>query len=431
MQVVRNLNEIVYEPINQDYGWGKYGEFKVLIRRRDGYVNATKLCKEGGKEFFHWSSNEASKRMANELSTSLGIPRDGLFQVIVGGIDADLRGTYVHQDLVPHIASWISPQFAIKVSRIVNDFIVCQYEQAIREKNGEISQLKLLNEKIEKKFKEEERRHEESERRFRESERRYEETKISLEEAHRKLDLANENIIEAVRGVNRANNNTQGVQRTLDGAVETRVPFRHIQNKDTETYALYFCFEDEHGRHYTQCRARPFHIKNREKRLRERFPNFRRSAIIAPVPNARTLASEFERRVQERGAEFNLKFQSIILPHNGNLTEQEMVEMAHEVFDERLEPAEEAKELFPKIDVEIDQEGRITAGAQEELKIEPEPEPEEPTYEQRFVELMSQTQNQLREVAREFPRDKTFGGWSGKNKTDLAHWILRRQGFSA
>jgi hypothetical protein len=206
MQVVRNLKEIVYEPINQDYGWGKYGEFKVLIRRRDGFVNITKLCRDGGKNFKHWNENSSSKKMVEELSQVVGIPTTQLMETHQAGSDYELSGTYVHQDLVPHIASWISPQFAIKVSRIVNNFIVCQYEQAMREKNGEISQLKMLNEKIEKKYKEEERR--------------YEETKRSLDEARRKLDLANENI----QKIDQEGKITSGAQEEPEPEPEPKTP---------------------------------------------------------------------------------------------------------------------------------------------------------------------------------------------------------------
>src|SRR5277367_3830969 len=36
------------------------------------YVNATKLCKDGGKEFKHWHENVASKRFIKALEEQLG-----------------------------------------------------------------------------------------------------------------------------------------------------------------------------------------------------------------------------------------------------------------------------------------------------------------------------------------------------------------------
>src|SRR3977135_1281067 len=42
--------------------------------------------------------------------------------------DKLIEGTYVHQDLIPHIASWVSIKFAMMVSRIVREYIVSQYK---------------------------------------------------------------------------------------------------------------------------------------------------------------------------------------------------------------------------------------------------------------------------------------------------------------
>lgn len=52
-----------------------------------------------------------------------------------------MRGTYVHPLLIPHIASWISSAFAIKVSIIVNNFIVNEYKEKINNLEEKISDL--------------------------------------------------------------------------------------------------------------------------------------------------------------------------------------------------------------------------------------------------------------------------------------------------
>jgi hypothetical protein len=55
--------------------------------------------------------------------------------VVSGGQVVEIRGTYAHPDLVPHIACWVSPDFAVKVSKIVNAHIVRKYKNALaREK---------------------------------------------------------------------------------------------------------------------------------------------------------------------------------------------------------------------------------------------------------------------------------------------------------
>jgi hypothetical protein len=66
---MNTLSELIYEPVNEEYGWGLYGEFRVLIRRKDGYVNVTKLCKDGGKELSDWTRLE---RQENSLKKQSG-----------------------------------------------------------------------------------------------------------------------------------------------------------------------------------------------------------------------------------------------------------------------------------------------------------------------------------------------------------------------
>jgi hypothetical protein len=113
---------MIYEAVTPEYGWGKYGEFRVLIRKKDGYINATKLCKDGGKELFHYMENKTSKRLIDEFIQNLKIQRSQLIEVFKAGSRYELNGTYVHQDLIPHIASWVSPRFAVQISNILRQW---------------------------------------------------------------------------------------------------------------------------------------------------------------------------------------------------------------------------------------------------------------------------------------------------------------------
>ena len=44
-----SLNQIIFDYINNDYAYGKYGEFTVIMMTSNRYINATKLCKQYGK----------------------------------------------------------------------------------------------------------------------------------------------------------------------------------------------------------------------------------------------------------------------------------------------------------------------------------------------------------------------------------------------
>ena len=90
------------------------------------YINATKMCKDANKRFKNWLQNQSSKDLINQLEASASFQANGPAneKSITGGNNSALRGTYVHRKLIGHIASWASPTFALKVSDIVEEYIL-------------------------------------------------------------------------------------------------------------------------------------------------------------------------------------------------------------------------------------------------------------------------------------------------------------------
>lgn len=98
----------------------------IQRRQVDGFVNATAMCKAGGKRWTLYSANDRTKQYVCALATSLGIqipcaaaevgfPTSGipgLIHVIKGG-SPELQGTWVHPRLAVDLARWISPAFAV------------------------------------------------------------------------------------------------------------------------------------------------------------------------------------------------------------------------------------------------------------------------------------------------------------------------------
>jgi len=147
MQTV-DLRDIAFENINDDYAWGNYIDFKVIIMRKNGYINVSKICDETGKLLGTWKRSKAAEELLEEISSSMQICIDDL--LMIPNVGNELRGTYAHPDLVPHITAWISPKFAVKVARIVNSYIVAQ-EKAKIEAEKRLLELKnkdLTNENI-------------------------------------------------------------------------------------------------------------------------------------------------------------------------------------------------------------------------------------------------------------------------------------------
>jgi hypothetical protein len=107
--------ELPYIPYRID------GEI-VTLRQRDGYINATAMCKAAGREFKHYNKNKQTKAFLAELSAEVGILTTELIQTLSGGTPA-LKGTWVHPRVAIHLAQWLSPKFAVRVSKWVYDWL--------------------------------------------------------------------------------------------------------------------------------------------------------------------------------------------------------------------------------------------------------------------------------------------------------------------
>src|SRR5437868_626576 len=46
---IDNIKNIMFEEIDENYSYGKYGVFKVVMMKSNGYVNVTKMCKDYNK----------------------------------------------------------------------------------------------------------------------------------------------------------------------------------------------------------------------------------------------------------------------------------------------------------------------------------------------------------------------------------------------
>ena len=98
-----------------------YNGLKVIVNEKDGYYNATNLCGQSEKNFYHYKQskeweevievfNEEHENIKSSYVINEGIPND--FK--------SLRGTYVHPDLIHFVAHWCSIEYAFKVSKIMN-----------------------------------------------------------------------------------------------------------------------------------------------------------------------------------------------------------------------------------------------------------------------------------------------------------------------
>src|SRR5262245_30712678 len=87
-------------------------------RASDGYINATAMCKAAGKLWADYRRQKGAQDFLDELARSMGIPIDLLVLTIMEGAN-DPRGTWVHPYVAIHSAHWLSPRFAVRVSKWV------------------------------------------------------------------------------------------------------------------------------------------------------------------------------------------------------------------------------------------------------------------------------------------------------------------------
>jgi hypothetical protein len=94
----------------------------VSQRQRDGYINATAMCKAAGKNYSDYARLNATIAFTSELVSVLGIPRTDLIQSLTGGTPT-LQGTWVHPQVAVNLAQWVSPKFAVLVTQWVYDWM--------------------------------------------------------------------------------------------------------------------------------------------------------------------------------------------------------------------------------------------------------------------------------------------------------------------
>jgi len=149
-----NITKIIFEDVkeNKEYGYGKYGEFQVIIMKENGYINASKLCEIGNKQYKNWVRNDSSQELIETAKRMIYEKTGEETEVTIKMINLSikLRGTYAHPDLIVHIASWVSSEFAMKVSGIVNNYIASKYEGKIMQKENAIIELNLIFAQIRK-----------------------------------------------------------------------------------------------------------------------------------------------------------------------------------------------------------------------------------------------------------------------------------------
>lgn len=105
----------------------RVAENEIISQRvTDGYVNATAMCKAGGKEWRRYFELTTTKYFLEELSSDADLNGIALIKQIglsESGGNPRLQGTWVHPQVAINLAQWLSPKFAVMVSKWVSEWM--------------------------------------------------------------------------------------------------------------------------------------------------------------------------------------------------------------------------------------------------------------------------------------------------------------------
>lgn len=112
------------DPVQQQLPLIEHDHGGRLIRQRakDGYINATAMCRAAGRRWSDYRSLLSTQPYLSALSSKTAIPVSELIQSFKGG-DVRLQGTWVHPQVAIHLAQWLSPEFAVEVSHWVFEWL--------------------------------------------------------------------------------------------------------------------------------------------------------------------------------------------------------------------------------------------------------------------------------------------------------------------
>lgn len=134
------LKQTIYDYINNDYAYGKYGEFTIIMMTLNGFINITNICEEYKKNFHDWSNEEHNIELINAVNDKI----NNKSIIEIKNNNKLINGIYINELLLPHVICWISPKFAIKIYKIIknHDDELEIRKNKVKELNNKIKELK-------------------------------------------------------------------------------------------------------------------------------------------------------------------------------------------------------------------------------------------------------------------------------------------------
>lgn len=344
------LEHIGFEKINDVYCYGRYGDGQskddiiVIMRKKDGYINATRLCHDISKklntnrEFKFWNRLDIAHELKKAVGSSVHMCTDDLLNTITGGQVQEIRGTYVHPDLIPHIASWASPQFAVKVSRIVNKYFNDKQlkikDKIIRQQQSKINEHKdRIDELIEKMDKQSEEARLEREKADQERQ-KAEQERIEARERYLKLKgkakRANKHLSELKEMHQEVTQQNEELLQKMDGVLEDRV-VKPDHLRDQHSFVVMKDPNEDPKTMYYAIRTKKKIVKPTVKRYIE---SHRNAVVLVQIdynPNSINLWDRIRTTLKK-----NIKCRLNAFGLVGDFTEEQLIEQINDINEEKF-----------------------------------------------------------------------------------------------
>jgi len=291
------LSNCIYEHIKDTFYYGLFGAFRLVVDKSTGFFNATKLCDQGGKNLFNWKRLEKSKRMVEYYQRTRHSDLKGGFLYEVHGDNSDpkfrqITGTYVPQELILEIASWVSIEFYDKCNKIIINYFVNEFKKmnksALEEKMKQMEHLTLEKDEV---IKEKTNQIDE----LREIMLRQEQYMHSLGISLEHVKDQNDELLDRNKGLK---HDIKQVKSKLGIAVEDRAPLPENKAK-RERFVLLKRNDDEYYPYYT-IRAQDDYTKRKLKFERQHFPNLEVLLDFACNPNSKTLYTRIKESLKAK-----------------------------------------------------------------------------------------------------------------------------------
>jgi len=300
-----SLNDVCFERIRDTFYYGMFGEFKLVVDKKTGCFNATKLCNEGGKQFKKWTYMDKSKKLLEYYSRGPISDLGSDFYEVKGdnkdALVAKTTGQYVRKELILDIASWVSVEFYDKCNRIIVDFYVAEYKKklddnrvVIKQKDDKIDELLAIVKRM----------------------------NIKLDDMADKNDeLLERNETIETRVVS--------IQTKLDVAVEDRAP--QPDRVEAREHFILLKRNDDDYPYYT-IRAQEVNARIALRRQEQLYDETTVLLDIHLHPNSKTLYVRIKDDLRARGVAFRYCKISI---EESDVTEAELVESMRAINDEK------------------------------------------------------------------------------------------------